>query len=100
MNPPAGGTPRWQVSSRTNFVWAHFESGHALYHRPSGQTHFLNEGGALLLRDCLLEPRNAVEAALALADLQEAEPDPQFLQHVAELLSHLERVGLIESVAM
>jgi len=54
-------------------------SGHVLYHRPSGQTHFLNEGGALLLRECLLEPRDAVQAARALADLQGAEPDPQFL---------------------
>ena len=82
------------------FVWAQYESGHVVYHRPSGHTHFLNEGCALLLRECLLEPRDAVEAALALAALQGAEPDPQFLRHVSELLSHLERVGLIEPVQM
>ena len=100
MNPPAGGPPRWRVPPGAPFAWAHFESGHVLYHRPSGQTHFLNEGAALLLRECLLEPRNATEAALALAELQDAEPDPQFLRHVADLLQHLETVGLIESVRM
>ena len=100
MSRSGGGTPRWRIPCGAPFVWAHSGSGHVLYHRPSGQTHFLNDGGALLLRECLLEPRDAVEAALRLADLQGAEPDPDFLRHVAELLSHLERVGLIESVAM
>jgi PqqD family protein of HPr-rel-A system len=100
MTSPAGGTTRWWVRSVAPFAWAHSDSGHVLYHRHSGQTHFLNEGCALLLRECLPEPRDAAEAALALAKLQGAEPDPQFLRHVAELLQHLERVGLIESVAM
>ncbi len=100
MSAPAGGSPRWRVSSDTPFAWARFASGHVLYHRPSGQTHFLNEGGALLLRECLAEPRTAVEAARALADLQGAEPDTQFLRHIAQLLSHLERIGLVEPVPM
>lgn len=100
MSQSAGGTPRWRVPYGAPFAWAHFGSGHVLYHRLSGQTHFLNDGGALLLRECLLESRDALEAARRLADLQGAEPDPDFLRHVAELLSHLERVGLIESVAM
>jgi len=100
MSPPAGGPPRWRVPPGAPFAWAHSDSGHVLYHRPSGQTHFLNEGGALLLHECLLEPRDAHQAAQALAELQGAEPDPQFLRHVEDLLEHLEAVGLVESVRM
>ncbi|MDT3678916.1 MAG: HPr-rel-A system PqqD family peptide chaperone [Burkholderiaceae bacterium] len=100
MSPLAGGATRWRVPSDAPFAWAHSDSGHVLYHRPSGQTHFLNDGAALLLRECLLDPRDALEAAHALANLQGASPDPQFLRHVEELLSHLERVGLVEPVAV
>ncbi len=90
---------RWRVPADKPFAWAHAPPGHVLYHRPSGQTHFVNEGTALLLDQCLLEPHDADAAALALAALQNAEPDPQFRRHVAELLRHLEDLGLAESIA-
>lgn len=90
---------RWRVPAGEPFAWAHAPSGHVLYHRPSGQTHFLNDGTTLLIDRCLLEPQDAEGAALALAALQNAEPDPRFLRHVAELLTHLEELGLVESVA-
>ncbi len=89
---------RWRVAEGAPFAWAHARSGHVLYHRASGQTHFLNEGTVLLLRDCLREPRDAREAAHSLARLQDAEPDPRFFDHVARLLVHLEDLGLVESV--
>lgn len=98
MSASPGGARRWRVPSEALFAWAHWESGHVLYHRPSGQTHFLNDGTALLLQRCLLEPRDAEDAARTLAALQNARPDPQFLGHVADLLLHLEHLGLIEAV--
>lgn len=90
---------RWRVASGSPFAWMHSDSGHVLYHRPSGQTHFLNEGAMLLLVRCLLEPHDADEAARTLASLQQAEPDARFLEHVSDLLLHLESLGLIEAAA-
>lgn len=98
MTPPTAPR-RWRVASDSPFAWAHSDSGHVLYHRPSGQTHFLNDGAMLLLSRCLLEPREATAAALELARLQNAEPDARFLEHVSGLLRHFENLGLIESVA-
>lgn len=98
MTQRAGAPRRWRVAPGSPFAWAHAQSGHVLYHRPSGQTHFLNETAALLLGRCLLEPRNADEAAASLARLQGAEPDPQLPGHVAELLLHFEALGLVETV--
>lgn len=89
---------RWRVPPGSPFAWAHAESGHVLYHRPSGRTHFVNDGTALLLGRCLLEPHDAQGAAYALADLQDAEPDPAFLERVADLLVHLEHLGLVDPV--
>jgi len=97
MNPPAATPRRWRARSRDHYAWAHMPSGHVLYHRPSGQTHFLNTGAWLLLDRCLEEARDATGVALALAALQNAVPDPRFVEHVTELLRHLERLGLVES---
>ncbi|HEY0877897.1 MAG TPA: hypothetical protein VGE10_05545 [Zeimonas sp.] len=98
MTPAAAEPRRWRIRSSDHFAWAHAPSGHVLYHRPSGRTHFLNTGAWLLLGGCLDEARDARGAALALSTRQNTSPDPRFIAHVADLLRHLERLGLVESL--
>lgn len=78
------------------FGWAHFGSRHALYHRLSGQTHFVNDSTLLLLQRCLIDPKDADEAAQLLAGLQDVEPAPELIEGVRRLLPRLEQLGLVE----
>ena len=59
----------------------------------------LNEGAALLLTRILVEPREAGEAAMALAALQGAQADADFIAHIEVLLAHFDELGLVLSLA-
>lgn len=69
-----------------------------VYHRSSGKTHFLNIGTCLLLREVLLEPLDAPEAATRLARLQGARVDDRLFEHVAQLLTRLDELGLVRRI--
>jgi PqqD family protein of HPr-rel-A system len=69
-----------------------------LYHRLSGQTHFVNAATALLLRQILLEPIDAKSAGRALASAHEAAESADLIDQVAAILHHLEELGLVEQV--
>lgn len=75
------------------------EDEHVVYHHPSGKTHLLNPGSALLIREVLREPRTSAQAAEELARLQEALADARFREHVAGLLSRFAELGLVARVA-
>lgn len=80
-NAPVG-VRGWRAAPAGQFVWAHWGDGHALFHRPSGKTHFLNEAGASLLRELLAAPGDPFEADPSLHDL----------------LLRFEALGLVERV--
>lgn len=69
-----------------------------LYHRLSGQTHFVNAATALLLRRILLEPTDAESAGHALALANETVESADLIDRVAAMLHHLEELGLVERV--
>jgi PqqD family protein of HPr-rel-A system len=69
---------------------------HVVYHHPSGKTHLLNAGSALLIQEVLREPRTSEQAADELARLQDALSDPRFREHVTGLLSRFAELGLVE----
>ena len=71
-----------------------------MFHRPSGKTHLLNAGGIILLREVLVEPLAAAEAADRLADSQGAVADDRFRQHIDALLRRFEELGLVERIAV
>lgn len=71
---------------------------HVVYHHPSGKTHLLNAGSALLIQEVLREARTSEQAADELARLQGALSDPRFREHVTGLLSRLAELGLVEWV--
>lgn len=86
---------RWRAAPLADLLWGDCGDSFAVYHRPSGKTHFVNLATAFLLRDALVEPATAEYAAAALAKAAGADragsPPP-----VVELLQHLETQGLVE----
>lgn len=90
---------RWCAAAQDEFVWAPFGPDHAdpvLYHRPSGQTHFLNAAGALLLQHILREPKDVVAAARELRAAQASPIDEgELREHVAQLMLRFEELGLV-----
>lgn len=71
---------------------------HVVHHHPSGKTHLLNPGSALLIKEVLREPCTAARAAEVLAHLQDALADQRFREHVAGLLARFAELGLVEQV--
>lgn len=90
--------PRWRVVDPDCFAWADWPDQHVLYHRPSGMTHFLNASSALLLREVLVEPQGAPEAAEVLASILGAECTGELIESVATSLFRFEELGLVERV--
>jgi PqqD family protein of HPr-rel-A system len=95
-----GAPVRWRAVSPDALVWADYGPDSALYHRPSGQTHFVNAAAALLLREILSEPMDSAGASRALADAArgDAALPPQLDEYVNTMLHRLEELGLVERV--
>lgn len=88
--------PRWSTVASDELLWCGWSGEYALYHRPSGKTHFVNEAARLLLSQLLREPRSLDEVVAGLARLQGLAPDEGLTGHVAALLLRFEALGLIE----
>ena len=78
--------------------WAAWDDDHAIYHSESGQTHFLNASAAALLREILVEPLGADEAAVRLAAGELGDGHEPFLDEVRALILRLEELGLVVRV--
>ena len=102
--------PVWCAVDPGSMVWADWGEDHAVYHRPSGRTHFLNETSRLLIVHVLPAPGTpgadaaTVAAALDLAG-DEGDPAtateeiaPEITEEIRDLLMHLEALGLVERV--
>lgn len=92
----SGPETRWRSGSPQDLAWAEFDADFVVYHRPSGKTHLLNAASAALLRQVLLEPKDARAAAEELAAGEGAVGDAGFLAAVVAALAQLEHLGLIE----
>lgn len=90
---------RWRAVAQHEFAWANDGGAPVLYHRRSGQTHFVNAATALLLREILLEPKNAGEATAALTAAQAPLADAGLCGQVEAILLRLEELGLVERVS-
>jgi len=87
---------RWIATPSGNLRWSEWEGDCAVYHRPSGKTHFVNAATRILIGRILSAPCDAAAAADALAHIQGVEPDDAFRTHVWGLLVRLEELGLVE----
>ena len=79
--------------------WAVWDDQHVVYHHPSGKTHLLNPGSALLIRSVLVKPLSPADAAVELARLQGAMADERFIEHLRQLLVRFDEWGLVERVS-
>lgn len=97
---PAGnaGETRWAACPATDLSWAELGGDHAVYHRPSGKTHFVNTPTVLLLSEILVMPRTTHAAAQALAVAQRHTCDHRFVVAVEDLLGRLGDLGLVHCV--
>jgi PqqD family protein of HPr-rel-A system len=95
---------RWQRRCRDDLIWADFNDQFVVFHRSSGQTHFLNESAAVLLIDVLASPATLDEAARTLlGDLDQTPipgaPSREMRERVLRMLVRFEELGLVQRVA-
>jgi PqqD family protein of HPr-rel-A system len=90
--PATTAAPQWRAAPRQQLTWADLEGEFAVYHRPSGKTHFLNAASAQLIQEVLVAPRTARSAAASLAG---GEAQRDYVELVTGLLLRLEELGLV-----
>ena len=90
-------TQIWRSAAPQDLVWLVWGETNAVYHRPSGKTHFVNAATRLLLIEILREPLDVTAASRALADVvTDFDNQPLLVDHVREMLLRLDQLGLIE----
>jgi PqqD family protein of HPr-rel-A system len=88
---------RWQSIAADLYIVAEYNDEFAVYHRPSGKTHFLNAAGIELIANILTSPQTVEAAAIELARrrTQEAPPDTEFVRAVADTIARLRQIGFV-----
>lgn len=81
-------------------MWIRWDDQCAIYHRPSGQTHFVNLSTEHLLAVVLRSPAGLEDIVQALNGLPGAQDAPLAPQQVVSLLMRLDELGLIERVGV
>ena len=89
---------KWRSRSPDEIVWAQFDDEFVAYHRPSGQTHFLNAASHLLICDMLREPRDFVGIAGEFASDDIDGHLRDYREALQAMLDRLEMLGLVERV--
>lgn len=87
----------WQACEPEALLWAHWGNDHVVFHRPSGQTHFVNEATVFLLQEALVCPASLVEITQALGAYAGDGAD-EFTVHLEDLLTRFEVLGLVRRV--
>jgi PqqD family protein of HPr-rel-A system len=91
-----GPSWRWVAASAADLRWCSWDGACAVYHRPSGKTHFVNDATRRLLEDVLALPLPTADVAGQLARAQGVAETEEFRAHVWGLLVRLEELALIE----
>jgi PqqD family protein of HPr-rel-A system len=88
--------PGWQAADPASLDWASWDDGQALFHIPSGKTHFVNVQTVQLL-DTLRVPRNLDEIiALLWSDVPPEDIDA-LRAETFDLLLRLAELGLVRT---
>lgn len=85
---------RWSLHPGVEIRWVAWPDGHLLYQRSSGETHYLNEVGAELLRRLDDSPRGLRALAEPLPS-DPAEADA-LLETMRAVLARLDELGLAD----
>jgi PqqD family protein of HPr-rel-A system len=90
-----GDPRRYRTADGTQLVWAELDGDFALYHRPSGKTHFLNVSSAYLLLTVLQQPRTVAEAAALLLEQQVDPVTDTQSEYLDDLLRRFAELGIV-----
>ena len=88
---------RW-IAQRSHLQWRQWDQGeHVVYHADSGETHFLNESAAEVLRFLERQPAGIPEVMLHLRERGKLAGD-QTRETIEALVDRFEDLGLVELV--
>jgi PqqD family protein of HPr-rel-A system len=85
----------WKVP---RLIWKSWDEEVVVFNLASGHTHFLNPVAAQALKILEQRPLSADELSQHLASANGLPSDKQLIEHVNNLLSKLDEIGLIEPV--
>lgn len=85
----------WRSAPAEHTLWTDWDGVHLVHHKPSGRTHLLNEQAVDLLRNVLGEPKPTDAAMQELAEHLTVAADDAFSRYFADLMAHLEELGLV-----
>jgi PqqD family protein of HPr-rel-A system len=96
-SPSASGPApqRWLAVPASQLHWAEWSDEYALFHLPSGKTHFVNAATAQLLKTILASPRTVEEAVALLAPGAPMQELSELRDRVTGQLQLLEANGLV-----
>ena len=89
---------QWRAAPPADLLWVEWGEHCALYHRPSGKTHFVNDATARLLQQVLLEPSDVEHVRFALGLPAGPAIDAGSPDEIMALLQRLEALGLVARV--
>lgn len=102
-----GSPSQWRTAPREEFLWAEFKGEYVLFHRRSGQTHFLNAASATLLQQILIDATDLDAAcrsfttmpARGMNDMMDGdEATPELRQYLRAILDRFEELGLVRRI--
>lgn len=88
----------WKVTDARSLLWEQWDNEYAVFHAPSGKTHFLNASSALILHFLSRQASDVRRVAAEIGVRTEAPVDDSLVQQVQHALLHFEQLGLVTRV--
>ena len=90
----------WTLRPGVELSWQCWDPDEFLvYDSASGDTHLVNEVTREVLRQLGRAPQSTSQLGCLVAESLGLADDPELEQRLAQLVSHLDRIGLVERVA-
>jgi PqqD family protein of HPr-rel-A system len=90
----------WTLRQGVELTWQSWDAGEFLvYDSASGDTHLANEVTREVLQLLGRGPQRISDLGRLVTDSLGLAHDPDFEERLAELVAHLDRIGLVERVA-
>jgi PqqD family protein of HPr-rel-A system len=88
----------WSWKTPT-LLWKSWGEEVIVFNLASGNTHLLNPVAAQVLRALERKPANTFELSSQIAASANIDADEEFIQHVEQLVTNLDELGLVEPVS-
>jgi PqqD family protein of HPr-rel-A system len=95
----SASSPRWAATRGDRLTWRSWDEDECVvFSDLSGDTHLVNRVTAEVLRHLERAELDLPELARRVATALGTEPGADFETHLAQLLAHLDAIGLVEPV--